>query len=238
MSMLLADPLSTVHTRYVPWRRFLAGVFDWRQGEHITILAPTGQGKTTLEEAILPLRSYVVVLGTKVVDPVLSKLERGGYARIGEWPPRYNMQRVLLWPKAKGLGADRASQREIFHRAFEAIYHEGSWCVVIDEYQYVVEELRLGQDVKTLLHQGRSSGVSIVGGSQRAAWIPVAAYANATHMFLRHTPDANDMRRLAGFGGANSVDVKAELYRLRPFEFLYLNTITGYRCVTRVERSK
>ena len=31
----------------VPWNSFLK-TFDWKQGEHVAAIAPTGAGKTTL----------------------------------------------------------------------------------------------------------------------------------------------------------------------------------------------
>ena len=66
----------------VPWHEFERH-FKWRQGEHVTVIAPTGWGKTTLELAIIDRRKYSIFFATKRDDPLYHKLIRQhGFERV------------------------------------------------------------------------------------------------------------------------------------------------------------
>ena len=85
----------------VTWDEFLKS-FRWKQGEHVTLLGPTGQGKTTLALAILPRREYVIVFGTKAKDKTLDRLiKEDGYEKCTEYPPPTWAKKVVLWPSTK-----------------------------------------------------------------------------------------------------------------------------------------
>ena len=66
------------NTEFLPW-------FDkaWKPGEHISLIAPTGAGKTTFASGIMGLRRYVLVLDAKGGD---STLEGLGFPRLSKWP--------------------------------------------------------------------------------------------------------------------------------------------------------
>lgn len=88
----------------LPWDEFLAGRFVWNQGEHVTLIGPTGSGKTTLALALLPMRRYVLAFGTKPKDRTLDTLVRqAGWKRVQTWEkmPRVirGACRVVFWPK-------------------------------------------------------------------------------------------------------------------------------------------
>jgi len=55
----------------------------WNPGEHLSVIAPTGAGKTTLVGGLLDLRRYVLALDPKGGDSTLSGL---GYDRLAKWP--------------------------------------------------------------------------------------------------------------------------------------------------------
>ena len=102
----------------------------------MTLVGPTGGGKTTLGIALLPARQYVTVLGTKPKDATLDKLKRQGYRRIGEWPPGPTVNRVLLWPELRRM--DQAKQqRDVFAHALDEMFAEGGWCIFADELFYL-----------------------------------------------------------------------------------------------------
>lgn len=100
-------------TSYLQWETFLAG-FDWHQGEHVSLIGPTGHGKTTLAGHLLdhppvgkfqphsrhpywkhlrqvPLdtterpRPYVIVLANKRRDEVAERFLARGYIRLTGW---------------------------------------------------------------------------------------------------------------------------------------------------------
>jgi energy-coupling factor transporter ATP-binding protein EcfA2 len=211
---------------FVPWDTFLRR-FLWRQGEHVVAIAPTGGGKTTLLSRILPRRRHVVVLVTKTYDETITR-EFKGYRRISTWPPPGYVDRVLLWPKPGPTVRDTVSiQRDVFRQALDKIFIERGWTVVIDEEHWLCHNLKLELEVATFHHQGRSSGLTVVDGIQRPAWVPVVTYGSASHAFLWKTTDADDMRRLKALGGVNAVELATNLLKLRPHELIYVPTRSG-----------
>lgn len=213
---------------------------NWQQGEHVSIIGPTGCGKTTLESRMLNVRDSVVVFVTKIHDDTLSD-QFPGYERIEEWPPpRTWMNKVLLWPRPKsthrGLLRRRdpltiretyAMQRAVFKDALDSIFRERNWCVVFDEQHYMCKQLGLDVENAMLLQQGRSSGLSVVNGTQRPAWVPLVTYSSATHAMIWRTTHRDDLRRLAELGGIEMRTLQANLLGLDKHSFIYVNTRRG-----------
>jgi energy-coupling factor transporter ATP-binding protein EcfA2 len=209
------------------WSEFLR-TWAWEQGEHVTLIGPTGAGKTTLALEILPRRSWVVALATKRVDKTMSKLVRSqGWRKITAWPPGpLGLRRklhVVLWPRIETVD-DVPQQRYVIATALSDIFTSGSWCVFADEVLYLTETLGLGKMMGLLLTQGRSLGVSFVGASQRPRNIPKTMLSMSTHVFLWGTSDPEDLRFLSGFGRLNSSHVRAEVGSLGEHEVLYVCT--------------
>jgi hypothetical protein len=79
---LRPDELEDVAPR-VAWRSFLelftTGPDGFKQGDHVTIVAPTGGGKTTLAYEVVNARDYVLGLFTKPRDPLIDELRRQGW---------------------------------------------------------------------------------------------------------------------------------------------------------------
>lgn len=96
-----------------PWDNFVAA-FAWKQGEHVSLIGPTGHGKTTLAGYLLesppvgrfrphsrhpywkslkqpPLenveaaRPYTVIFANKRRDETAEKFLKRGYIRMSEW---------------------------------------------------------------------------------------------------------------------------------------------------------
>lgn len=198
------------------------------------MIGTTGSGKTTLLRQVIGLRDYVVLFGVKGRDDSMEKfIHSDRYTRIRTWIPDVDTH-LVLWPRIRGYG-HRAKQREVFEDAIDAIYREGGWCPVFDEVSYLSDTLKLGENLKFLLQQGRSSGISVVGMTQRPAFIPLAFYDQASHLFFWRDNDRRNLQRVGELAGNARQRVTTEVADLREREVLYLHKGSGYRVRTTVE---
>lgn len=232
--MTVATRPEATRSEVVPWADFLAA-WKWQQGEHVSLIGPTGRGKTTLALAILPRRTYRVVVATKPADPVLQALMRAQhYRRINAWPPPALSTKVLLWPPFSHR-RDLVTQRQVIDDALMAVFQSGGWCIYVDELYYLSRMLRLDTDLRLIWQQGRGLKISLVGGTQRPAWVPLEMYTEATHLFFWGTKGKEDLARIGGLG-LDADAVKHRIRRLGFHECLYVNTRTGEMMATRAEK--
>lgn len=220
------------------WDEFLAGL-DWRQGEHVGLIGPTGSGKTTLAQALLPLRSFVLAVGTKPPrDKTLNRIARLPGWRLVDRADRVpkvhhrRSLRVLLWVKFKAVN-DAPRQAYQIGTALAEAFTAGGWTIYIDEAWYLETKLKLKDLTEILLTQGRSENLTIVGGSQRPAHISLLWYDQPTHMFFWGDNDERNLKRIAGMNGVNTRAVRETVATLPPHHVLYVNTRTKAMCVTK-----
>lgn len=225
--------MMATHAPRVAWDEFIPR-FEWRQSEHVALIGPNGQGKTTLLIAILPRRTYVSVLVTKPRDETIDRLVASGYDRYEEWldiDPDKSPRRVI-WPDATRIGAQE-KQAKVFRHAMDEMFVDGRWCTVIDEGQYFARRLKLGDAMMDYWTQARSNKISFVVGTQRPAWVPVEMYGESTHVFIWRTVEREALRRVSDLGAANVDVAKAVIQNLEPHQCLYVNTRTGAMYRTR-----
>lgn len=218
----------------VPWDDFIDFHFRWQQGEHVGLIGPTGQGKTTLLNHLLPLHPYVVVFASKPKDKSMQDLIRGGYYPVRKWESLdpIKFPRRVLWPDAVSLDST-AHQRVVFHDAFAKIYREGGWTVAIDELWYIINILKLEMDVKTYLLQARALGISLLVATQRPANVPLEVYDQSTHLFFWRDNDENNLRRISGISYRSANLIRSMVADLERYQVLYINTRTGQMIRTR-----
>jgi len=219
----------------VPWDVFLRQELQWKAGEHFALIGPTGQGKTTMLLNLLPLHPFVTVFVTKPRDEVMEALLYQGYVKLERWQSLDPKQwpRRLLWPSATELDSiDR--QKEVFHNAFRTIYREGGWTVAIDETWFVVNELKLGADIKLYLLQARSLGISLLCASQRPAYIPLEIYDQSTHLMFWRDNDETNLKRISGISWRSANLIRNIVANLDRYQVLYVNTRTGRMIRTRI----
>jgi len=222
------------------WPDFL-DAFHWEQGEHVTLIARTKGGKTTLARELLATQPYAAFFATKPKgqDPVVEELRREGFVTVRDWTPISDPEltpRVVLEPGLPN-GEDSLSQQSAaFRNAIRGIHRQGGWTVCVDEGLYMVQELGLSRPLELLWYQGRSGGVSLIFSTQRPRNVPLLAYDQATHIFLWKNADRQHLDRLSEIAGAFDAEtIRRELPQLGPHEILYVNTWTGQLARTRVE---
>ncbi len=219
----------------VPWADFIVNRFDWQRGEHVALIGPTGQGKTTMMRHILPRHPFVTIFATKPADDSLMPFIRShGYTRIERWQsqdPTISPRRIL-WPDASRIDSI-ARQHDVFKEAFDKIYRERAWTTAIDELWWIANKLKLRGEVDTTLTQGRSIHMSMVNSTQRPAWIPTSVYDQSTHLFFWRNNDGRAQQRLGEINNVNSTLVRDIVGNLERHQTLYINTRTGEMLRTR-----
>ena len=220
---------SSLATSPVSWEDH-STLWTWTQGEHVTLIGPTGQGKTTLARAILPRRTYSLVLASKPRDSLLHQFP--DHTVVRSWAP--HERKVILWPKMTEP-EDVITQRDVFATALRDVYRQGGWSVYLDEARYVTDFLGLAKLVELLWLQGRSLGVSVVASTQRPRHLPLEAYSQASHVYMWRTRDLQDLKRLADMAGGPPVsEIRAAVSALPQYGVLYLSS-TGEMRSTKVD---
>lgn len=224
---------------FVEWDQHVAQM-GWRQSEHVTIIGPTGQGKSNLALALTEHRKYVVVLATKPKDSTLRKAVRKRNFQITrEWPPSVFQNRVIYWPLAPRDEPENTKEMEdAIRKMLRHVYTVGAWCVVIDELRHVTDFLKQKRMAELLWQQGRSLNVSVVANTQRPTHVPLLAYDQATHLYLYADQDETNIKRMGGLGYFSRGEIMNTITRLARHEVLYLNTREAQMYRTRLPETE
>lgn len=209
--------------------------------DHVTIIGPTGTGKTTLAMQIANLRRYSIVFGTKPRDRNLADLcKAGGYWKV---PAPYALPhprlhpRALVWPPFDA-GRGKPAQRAHFHRLMAEAMDAGGWHLVLEEIPYLCRDLGLDDDVRSWYTMARAVGSGVIGCAQRPRWVPLECLSGAQHLLLFGTNDSDDLSRLGGLNGMDADATRAIVANLgkRTYKFLHCNLTTGTMMVSRFDR--
>lgn len=187
---------------------------EWRPGDHIAIIAPTGQGKTTVLVTLLErCRSFVLAFDPKGGDDTLAKT---GYPRLPNWPPppkaydkmaKREPVKYLIGPKTLKL-EDRPALIAAQAKALTGAWNDGGWTVAIDELQIAADKMGQADAIEQLLIAARTRKVSVVSLFQRPANVPRAAYEMASWIFLGLTMDIDTINRLAEIVGRPKHEIR------------------------------
>ena len=177
-----------------PWGDFLpwfGGV--WKPGEHLSVIAPTGAGKTTFVGGVLEgSRNYILAFDPKGGDSTLRGL---GWPRLPSWPPppavykdieEGRPARFLVGPTTLQLLADRRM-------------------------------MNLGPQVERLLIAARDLGLSVVTAYQRPANVPRTAADQATWVAVSYTRDKDVVDRVAEMLGRPKPEIRGLMAGLEPY---------------------
>jgi hypothetical protein len=226
---------------------FIAQRFDYRAGQHVTIMAPTDCGKTTLLYQLLQRVARpslpAVVLVMKPKDETVTALAKTLEARRAySWPPVMRRGPMGWWsakPRAYTVwprhtfdpDVDDANMHGVFRAAIRDSYRRGDRILVADEVAGLAVDLGLGRDLGAVWTRGRSMKCGLWSASQRPAFVPLHAYSQAEHLFLHHDPDLRSRKRYSEIGGVDPKMILAVTADLPKHHYLYLGR-TGQRyCV-------
>lgn len=214
----------------IPWDEWFEHVFDWKQGQHVAILAETGGGKSTLVNHIFTKRSYGVILATKPRDETYDNyIKHHKWKRIKNWPPPKPIlpwsapplpEHYLLWPKVERYG-QLPKMTPIFRKCMESIFFDCNWALGLPDTFYLAVKMKLADIIAELQFQTRSLGVSEVNEMQRPAWIPRACWGQSTHNFLQALQDVEDLSTVRGLFRMSTKELEIVTSSLQPYEWLY-----------------
>jgi hypothetical protein len=218
----------------VPRAEFIENRFAYHTGEHVTFIALTQSGKTTLAYDLMNRVSTVkcpaVSLVMKPRDRTVSALaKRYDHEVVRNWPIPFSVWRkkrtgYVVWPKHTGdFEADDAKHSGIFRKTMRDCYFKKKpYILFADETVSLVKELGLSKVCAGLWTKGSSMDCGFWGATQRPFDIPLYAYNASTHLFLAYEPDKRNRDRLGEIGGVNSDLVKHTVANLSEFQWLYI----------------
>lgn len=190
----------------LPWETLRARLRrDWRAGQHVTIVAPSGVGKTHLAISLAELSRWVIVLACKRRDPLVASLARDGYHVTGDldellWAEKQPVTpKIVYWPRFPEKMPSRsriAAQAAAMRKALDYADRTSGWTVIADETMYLHDMLGLERELSSVWYQGRTQGISLVALAQRPSRIPRLAFSQADFFFIGRFADGRDVEVL------------------------------------------
>lgn len=216
----------------VDWDSFLSSFHRlWEPGQHLSALGSTGGGKTTTLIQVEDGRRSVVALLTKLRDPLFKELSKRGYKTVPsakEWPSREWHPKIAIHVPSTGLDRKSAErQAETITTVLHEVWRRGDMDLYIDEIAELTDLLKLDTNLRVLYKEARSSGVSIVAGTQRASRVPLEMYSQARFLFFWSSSNREELKRLADMNAGDPEIIRSVIPQLERYELLVVDALEG-----------
>ncbi len=209
---------------------------QWRQGEHVSIVTPTGGGKTTLAVGLLELRRFVGVISPKGLDDTLRALK---LRRLLDWPgpntganrdvrmdrildddaKHGRVSRFLFGETVETYEADWPRLVPVYRRSLQGMFRMRGWTCYVDDLKLLCD-MGLGTDATRWLISARSRGLSFVSAFQFPRRVIRTALDEPTWIFASQTRDATVIDRTAEVLGRPKAEIRGYLESTERFSWL------------------
>lgn len=229
---------------------FMRRRWVYKPGQHVSFIAPSQDGKTTLAYQLLmhtakpTLPAYGIVMKPRDATPALWTRHLG-YIETPTWRPPPKVHRwqekpagYTLWPPHTfNVAVDNANMAREAEALLAYAYKHGNCIVFADEIYGLIAELpapsdKSQPDVETLLiaisTRGSAMGCGLWGATQKPGGtqghgMPGFIYSNAHHLFLSKDPDKRSRDRYAEIGGVDSDLLKQLVMKLHRHQFVHIS---------------
>ncbi len=213
-------------TEFLPWFRD-----TWKPGEHVSLIAPTGAGKTTFAAGILNLRRYVLALDAKGEDSTLSAL---GFPRLASWPGEKSMSQTVSRndedrrPSRYIIGGSAKVDKEILSLAatmegcLRDAFSMGGWTIYADELMLLTDPrmYNFRAQIDRILISARDRGISLVSSFQSPTWVTPQAGKQSTWVAISYTRDTDVVNRLAEIVGRPKPEIRGAVTGLERYSWI------------------
>lgn len=221
---------------------FLNEVWEYRAGEHVLIVAPTGAGKTHLMWQLLEQ-----AMGQNPYLNVVSFMPKPSDPTTAEWSRKLNLRETPVWPpqpkvwdafgeKPAGhvlwpphpMNLPPDERRElvgsVLRRGLDSQFKKGHGISVVDDAHSAATLMHLNSYIEEMLVNGRAGGAGIwlatqkPSGTVNSGSLSTFAYGNSTHFWASKDSDERNLRRLGEIGGIDPKFVERQIRSLRMFQ--------------------
>ena len=236
-----------------PREEFLSRRWRYRPGEHVTIIGPTGSGKTYLGWQLLERTASrempAIVMMKKPRDYTTARFAAKLHFRtVRDWPPLYSIWKDndppgwVVWPRTRfdDVRADRARKSFIFRKVMAAAYRGGGIfrkrprILIVDDAYGLIHLLDLEDEAIETWTEARSMGEGFWSFFQKPSHVPLWAYSQAAHLFLFNDPDKRSRERFAEIGGVDPETVRDTVMSLDRHQALYIRRDGPRMCIVDV----
>jgi hypothetical protein len=219
---------------------FLSEYFDYRPGEHLSLIYPTRRGKSHLAYQLLNSAMKqnpdlsVVSLMPKPRDPATTQWARKlSLKEIPDYPPRkrYFWEPVprgfVLWPQhdpSLDATANREQVAGKLRKCLSAQYWRGNSVTFADDVHNLAILMGLNPELEEFWTAGGSSGAGLwsanqkPSGTQHSGSVSSFSYNAPSHLFLGKDTDERNVRRFGEIGGVDPREVEGIVRNLRLYQ--------------------
>jgi hypothetical protein len=176
------------------------------QPEHLEVLGPNGSGKTfwlaqVFIEMVRRRHSSIIFVATKQADKTIAAL---GWPVVDTWAGVRKHDQVIFWPRTSKTGKARkayqaAKIQDLLDRLWEP---DANTIVAFDEFAYIESlDQDLAATLQMYLREGRSHGITVVAGKQRAQGVQRDMHSETRVTVGFRMKDKLDNERLAELFG-------------------------------------